>query len=222
MPEEKCAARVHATSGFLLSETLEALESFEQAYNSLYALETTLEQLIESLRFFPPSVGRSLLLGIGYPFRSRGRYARTLEIWPPSTDQLSLAVLPSDRLLFRGAQIESPGWVEVIGALNPLETLRKYMNDRHERRKDKDFRNEAERRKFEQEERAREAELEYMQDSVIIRRIEEAKKLGASDRDIAPLLNELLNRPVRKVARFQDRGILEFVEIRRLQHNEDK
>jgi hypothetical protein len=118
--------------------------------------------------------------------------------------------------LFRGAHFESPGFWDVVGTLNPLETLRLYLNDRHQRRKDKDFRNEQERRKFDQEERAREAQLEWMEDSAIIRRIEEAKRLGAKDRDIAPLLNELLRRPLRSIARHQDRGLVQHAEIHEL------
>jgi hypothetical protein len=212
--------RAYGASGFLFRETREGLEALEFAYNSLYALEATLDTLIELSRYVPPPLRLSLL--VGGPFVRAGRSVRGLSSWPPSSEELASAVLPSDRLLFRGAHFESPGFWEVVGALNPFETVRKYLNDRHERRKDADFRNEAERRKFEQEERAREAEIAYMEDSVIIRRIEEARRLGLSEREIAPLLNELLRRPLRKLAHYQDRGLLEHIDIRRLDPGDEK
>jgi len=40
--------------------------------------------------------------------------------------------------------LRSPGFWEFLGALNPLEVTRKYLNDRHERRKDHDYRSVAE------------------------------------------------------------------------------
>lgn len=46
-------------------------------------------------------------------------------------------VLPEDRLRLKSIDVGSPGWLEVIGTLNPLETLRKYLQDRHERQKDR-------------------------------------------------------------------------------------
>jgi hypothetical protein len=40
--------------------------------------------------------------------------------------------------------LASPGFWEFMGSLNPLEVLRQYLNDRHERRKDDRFRSPAE------------------------------------------------------------------------------
>lgn len=40
--------------------------------------------------------------------------------------------------------LRSPGFWEFMGSLNPLEVLRQYLNDRHERRKDDTFRSPAE------------------------------------------------------------------------------
>ncbi len=227
MPSEKRVLRVHGVAGRLLSETRDCLEAIEHAYNSLYALETTIDSLVRYLRNLEDlfSLPRRLLvpLGLGFPFPPiLGRPHVPQVSWPPSPSQLASMVLPADRLVFRGAQFESPGFWDIIGTLNPFETLRLYLNDRHERRRDKDFRNEQVRRKFNQEERAREAHLQWMEDSALIRRIEEARRLGATERDIAPLLNELLHRPLRNVAHYQDGGLVEHAELQELPQSDDE
>lgn len=50
---------------------------------------------------------------------------------------------PDDRLELRRISIESPGFWEFFGALNPLQQIREYLKDRHERRKDVDYRDAA-------------------------------------------------------------------------------
>jgi len=44
-------------------------------------------------------------------------------------------VLPSERLFFSKVNIQSPGFWEVMGSLNPLQQIREYLKDRHERKK---------------------------------------------------------------------------------------
>jgi hypothetical protein len=217
MPAEKTILRVYGESGMPLSETRLLLEALEHAYNSLYALESVLDTLdrLEELRHYWPIPSRLFVpFAFGIPFGLalgpiRGRQVS----WPPSVGELASMVTPGDRLLFGGARFDSPGWWQLVGAAHILDVIRCYLNDRHERRKDKDFRNAAERRKFEQEERAREIQLAYLEDCVIFERIKRAKELGATDRELAPLLNDLLHWPVRVLGSYQDRGIIERAEI---------
>ena len=63
--------------------------------------------------------------------------------------------------------------------MNPLEVVRKYLNDRHERRKDRDYRERAEERRL---------QLENLQteNEVLEQRIKIAKELGATENDLAP------------------------------------
>jgi hypothetical protein len=51
---------------------------------------------------------------------------------------------PDFRLELRRVSIQSLGFWEFIGGLNPIQQLREYLNDRHERRKDKDYREQSE------------------------------------------------------------------------------
>jgi hypothetical protein len=59
------------------------------------------------------------------------------------------SVIAADRLIVHRVVLRSPGFWEVFGSLNPLEVVRKFLNDHHERRKDRDYREGAERRRLE-------------------------------------------------------------------------
>lgn len=219
MTREKGALRVYGESGLLFSETRQCLEAIECAYNSIYALDVALTALNDYLRDLEyywrrirPGVIMPLGLGLIPPLIIGARRGIQAS-WPPTAEQLASMVAPGDRLLFGGARFKSPGWWLVVGVAPILEVIRRYLNDRHERRKDKDFRNAAERRKFEQAERYREAILAWLEGSEISHRIEEARKLGAKESDIQPLLNSYLHQPLRGFAVYQDRGIIERAEI---------
>lgn len=62
---------------------------------------------------------------------------------------LSENSMPAPTLFLHRVSLRSPGFWEFFGALNPLEVLRTYLNDRHERRKDRVYREHAEREKLE-------------------------------------------------------------------------
>ena len=44
-------------------------------------------------------------------------------------------------------------------------------------------------------------------------RVRLAKEMGATDRDLAPLLNELIYKPVADLGRYQDRAVIQHAEI---------
>ncbi len=46
-----------------------------------------------------------------------------------------------DPLILASVEIHSPGFWEFLGSLNPLEQIRRYLQDRHERIKDNAYRN---------------------------------------------------------------------------------
>ncbi len=79
------------------------------------------------------------------------------------------------------------------------------MNDRHERKKDQAYRESAERRRLELENFS-------LQTKVISDAVNLAKELGATDRDLAPLLNELIYKPLVALNRYQDKGVIEQAE----------
>jgi len=60
-----------------------------------------------------------------------------------------VATPPKDLLEIASFSIHSPGFWEVLGGLNPLQQIREYLNDRHKRRQDREFREAAEKKKLE-------------------------------------------------------------------------
>ncbi|RMH38370.1 MAG: hypothetical protein D6690_00020 [Nitrospirae bacterium] len=54
-----------------------------------------------------------------------------------------------------------------------------------------------------------------LENEVIAQRARMAKEVGATELDLAPLLNELVYRPVAALDRYQDKALIEYVEIAR-------
>jgi hypothetical protein len=109
-------------------------------------------------------------------------------------------------LILRGVRLESPGFWDFVGKLNPLEVIRQYLNDRHERRKDRSYREAAEARKLD-------LENQLLENKVIRERIQIAQELGATEEDLAPLLNEFVYRPLNGLDVPQDRDLIEIAEF---------
>src|SRR4051794_21952202 len=57
--------------------------------------------------------------------------------WWNLTERLPDDAIAAEPLVVQRVVLESPGIWEFLGTLNPLEVLRKYLNDRHERQKDR-------------------------------------------------------------------------------------
>jgi hypothetical protein len=137
---------------------------------------------------------------------ARRRGLRHIRDWPPLPDEVASFVPVSEQLTLSAVQLSSPGFWEFLGTLNPLEVIRKYIGDRHERRKDREYRESAETRRLELENLS-------LETKVIADRVSLAKELGTTNRDLAPLLNELIYRPLTNLDRFQDRGAITYAEI---------
>jgi hypothetical protein len=80
-------------------------------------------------------------------------------------------IAPSERLRFQGASFSSPGWWDVFGKLNPLEVIRQYLNDRHEHRKDREYREAADRTRLD-------LENDLLRTKVIAEKLTIAREIG--------------------------------------------
>jgi len=106
-------------------------------------------------------------------------------------------------------EINSPGFWEFLGSVSPLEIMRNYLNDRHERRKDREYLESAEERRLALENLARE-------NDVLTERIRIARDIGATDSGLAPLLSQLIYKPLAALDAYQDKKIIEGAELFRL------
>jgi hypothetical protein len=121
----------------------------------------------------------------------------------------AMFVKPDDQLVLRAARLSSPGAWEFLAKLNPLEVVRHYLAERHERRKDKEYRERAEDKRLS-------LENSLLENRVIRERIEIARSMGATDADLIPLLNEFIHQPLRELGKHQDSGLIDGAEIKQL------
>jgi hypothetical protein len=112
----------------------------------------------------------------------------------------------SQSLILSSVRLESPGNWKLLGVSDSLEVLRKYLNDRHERRKDKQYR-------LATDEEKRLLENELLRTKVLSEKVKVAKELGANEEDLSPLLGQLLFDPLDELATFQDRGLIADVKV---------
>jgi len=189
---------IHGEGGAEVALVSEYLRDLWDAYNSMIAFEGLIEDR--------PYVDR--FLAYPRPTRiSRRRSGRLVADRLFTIDEIESAVPPSETLELAAVRLASPGVWEFLGSLNALEVIRKYLHDRHERRKDRTYREGAEQRRLELENLHRE-------NAVIAERIRIARDLGATNRDLAPVLNQLIGQPLRRLDRYQDKGLIGDAEIK--------
>jgi hypothetical protein len=88
-----------------------------------------------------------------------------------------------------------------MGSLNPLEVLRQYLNDRHRRRQDRDYREAHEQQRLG-------LENLLLENQVLRERMEMVRELGLPDHHLTPLLNRLVYEPFQRVDVVEDRGMI--------------
>jgi hypothetical protein len=177
------------------------LGDLKHAYDSVFMFETLVDSMWRASReyasLWPPQG-----LVLGWPPTSR----RTVHEWAPTANEVASAVPRAEQLVLLAVSVASPGFWEFLGTLNPLEVLRRYLNDRHERRKDREYRESAEARRMALENLS-------LESKVISDWVKSLKEVGATDRDLAPLLNALVYRPLMALNRYQDLHVIENAEF---------
>lgn len=172
-------------------EIVRYLRSMENAYNHIFAFDLIVQETKERYAEDWTPWGRS--------GRKTSRTLRQIR-------DAGSVVLPEDRLRLRAISIQSPGSWDFLGALNPLETLRQYLADRHERKKDFAYRNAAE------AERLR-LENEKLKTEVVRDRVEILRALNIPEDRIAAALNLHIVAPLSELDEPQDTGLIQDAEI---------
>lgn len=194
--------RVHGQGEVEVDLIVAYLNDFKFAYNALCVFEETIDGWQRTSRRFPFPLFE---IDATYSWSSYRRTGRLVRESAATPEEIALLVPKSQQLVLSGVVLQSPGFWEFVGKLNPLEVLRQYLNDRHERRKDRNYREGAEQRRL----RLENLKLE---NEAIKGRIEIAKSLGASERDLEPLLNQLIYKPLTGLDRHQDLGTIDAVD----------
>lgn len=195
MPEQ-ARLRIYGEGRIEVKLATAFLDDLRLTYDALTVFISETERRRREWRDFPP-----------YPFLNPrfGRFS-----WEaPNPERLSSFVPRSQHLVLNSVQLNSPGFWEFLGSLNPLEVTRQYLNDRHERRKDRKYRETAEQRRMALENLGRE-------NAVLKERIEIMRGLGATNSDLAPLLNDLVYKPLTALDRYQDVQVIDSAELLKL------
>ncbi|RWK64309.1 hypothetical protein [Mesorhizobium sp.] len=113
---------------------------------------------------------------------------------------------PGFRLILKGVRLQSPGFWDFFGKLNPLEVLRNAINDAHERRKDRKYRESAEERRMRLENMIKENEA-------IGGRIAILRDLGMTDEEMAQVRTILIHQPMEKLLEHQNSRLIGSAEL---------
>ncbi len=185
--------RIHGNGEVFVEDVYKYLKDLEYAYNCAYVLDSITGQAEELARQYekPPIPLRNLLW---------------TNWWPPDAEKVARLVPDKDRLKLRGVKLNSPGFWDFMGKLNPLEVLRQYLNDRHKRRQDREYREPAEAKKLE-------LENKLLEVKVYEEKFQLLKDMGANEQDIALLKDQMLNRPLQGLNLSQDQGLIIDAEI---------
>jgi hypothetical protein len=202
MPEQ-ARLRVYGQGGVEVELVTAYLGDFNHAYASVLLFEATIDGMRRAAREFPfPRYPFVWDFALPVPRRA----VRRIRDWPPTAEEVASYVPRAEQLVLSAVSLGSPGLWEFLGTLNPLEVFRKYLNDRYERKKGHDYKETAERRRLALENLS-------LESRVIAERIRIARQIGATDRDLARLLNELVYKPLLALDRYQDKGLIEHAEI---------
>lgn len=197
MPNEQASGtlRITALRGGTIGEITAFLADLEAAYTRLYHFD------VGWMR--PSSLRRRHLLfelemGLPFPFFETGR------------EELSAdSILPVYRLVVSKVSISSPGFWEFLASLNPLQQIREYLNDRHKRRQDREYKELSERERLVLENDLIQRQIAEKDNAILRDRVQLMRELGFSDDEIRQFVWSQIGRPLAQLGRHQDTRLIE-------------
>lgn len=200
--------RIKAENLGTVSEVRNFLTDMEAAYNSLYAFDLLVELLkarsdrkrraYDDKYYMLSELERVILLDSyiygGVLFPNLVQLQAQLDI--------SKLVLPEDQLVLSKVNIQSPGFWDFAGLGAMLTQIREYLKDRHERKKDKDYRNR-------QEEKRGDLDNQIKQTELLQKQIETLRNIGYSEVEIRQMVGNLVTKPLNQLGTHQTSGLIE-------------
>jgi len=133
-----------------------------------------------------------------YPFPEHEETEKRFLLFHLLKREIADFIVPTDRLTISKINIQSPGYWEFLGSLNPLQQIREYFNDRHERQKDSLYRNRQE---------------EELRNLIILeKKVDILRKVGCDEAEIRPFIKKVIIEPLHLLTMHQDSGLIEGVE----------
>ena len=192
--------KLRGLRGGTIAEITNFLSDMERAYNALYwfaedaAMWRVTDRLWRRYVPFPPAVYSIST------FRGENRSGVRA-----SSDE----VPPNYRIEVNRVSIQSPGFWEFLGGMNPLQQLREYLKDRHERRKDREYRECAEKERMKLDNMLLQRAILDKETSALREQIAIMRDVGYDDDLIRQIVWERLGPPLSQLGRHQDTRLIE-------------
>jgi hypothetical protein len=227
MGNETTSIRINAKKLGSIQGVIQLLTDIEIAYKSIYAFDFIVEtlshdsqrqnQILENRYYKMRKYWKESLMRKDFPYdpflietfwddllRKPNEIQVNLLEFQNKID-IDKVILPADRLIVTMVNIQSPGFWEFLGSLNPLQQIREFINDCYERKKDRKYRNR-------QDEELGELSIIEKKNSILNQRIETLRKLGFSDAEIRQLVMSMVIEPLNRLETHQDRGQIDSAE----------
>lgn len=179
------------------AELSQMLLDFDAAYCAVYRFQAHFSPLHRRRR---GPMMFELAMEFGYPWGPLG--------WGGSCGDLASGISPEHQLVVSKVRIESPGLWEFLGSLNPLQQVREYLNDRHRRRQDKEFREASERDRLILENELIQTQINEKDNANLRERIALFRELGMSDEEIRAMVWTSIGKPLAQLGRHQDSRLI--------------
>ena len=199
MIEETGRLVIVANRGGTIAEISAFLTDLENAYVALYSFD----QFWHSHRPWR-HVHPAMFLEWGYPFQRIGHFGHaTIE-----PDMIP----PNVRLSLERVRIESPGFWEFAASLNPLQQIREYLNDRHHRRQDREYREEAEKERLEFDNQLIQRKIEEKDIAAFREMMQIMREFGYDENDIRRFIWTYVGNHMSRLGRHQDTRLIDGAE----------
>jgi hypothetical protein len=170
----------------------------ESAYNSLYLFDMSVARWSSarrhSHRFMPDEfffMGLAANGGFQFP------------------DWSSDEITPDYRLELKEVSIQSPGFWEFVGGLNPLQQIREFLKDRHERRKDREYRESAEKERLRLDNELLQRQIHDKETGTLRDQVLLLQELGFGEDVLREIVWARIGPPLAKLGQHQDKGLIE-------------
>ena len=197
---EPSSLRIYGDRLGTVKELTQFLNDLQNAYNGVYVFHSLVDSYSRYLydkRFI------ARLIDFRLPPAS---------YWQDYHNRSVDSIEPRDQLIISKINIQSPGWWEVIGSLNPLQQIREFLKDRHERRKDTQWREATERDKAILENELIQRQITEADNRNLGERIRVLRELGFSDKEIRELIWINVGKPLNELGKHQDTGLIGGVD----------
>jgi len=144
---------------------------------------------------------------------------------------LKIESIPTERVLkVNKLSLSSPGFFEFIGSLNPLQQIRDFLKDRHERKKDDLYKNNLDSKKGEVEIFKLTKEIELLniskekkvienlllREDLLKERIQTMKSLGYSEMEMRKILSTYIIQPLVDLHNFEEENnVVKKVDVKK-------